>query len=339
MTQKIQIKRGNTKDLPKLNLGEPAFSLDTKDLWIGNKNNNQKMQTRNNLIINGNFQVVSEKFDTITDKLIIAPGTSRYIYGNFYISNASNSLGNITISRPDSGFITIDAANAQMSLEYREKLAEYFVISSNVYSNIKTLLNQDMTLSFDYKNTAGSLSFLSGNAAGMLNNITIPNGNGNASNSFSMKYMTIGNVNEVRIVLLSTTQIGTYTITIGNIKLEQGTEKTPFFPNPMYADILAIEQVYKVYDTASRCLNGNIGDTFIVYCPISFPNCFKNSSIKITVNTIEVYSLDGIKQTGFTISSSHRIDYNCILFQAKKTNNLLKEIYIIANFSVDLRPY
>lgn len=339
MAQKIQLKRGNRKNLPKLSLGEPAFSLDTKELFVGNSVINQQIQARENIIVNGNFQVVCENFDAVTNKIVIAPGTSRFIYGNFYLSNATTSLGNITVSSPNNGFITIECMNAQMSFEYREKLAEYLIGSTQTYSSIRSLLNQDVTLSFDYKNTGNSLNFSSGSSVSVLNNISIPAGTGTISNNFLMRYATLGSVHSTRIVLLSTLQNSTYTISIGNVKLESGTYKTPFSPNPMYTDILAIEQVYKVYDASIRCLNGNVGDIFNLYFPVSVPICFKNSTAKITINKSTIYSYDGIQQTGFTLGSSYLSDYSCIQFQAKKPNNLLKEIYLIINFSLDLRPY
>lgn len=258
MPNKIQLKRGNKSKMPILAVGEPAFSTDTKELFIGDGSTNQYFNNANeNLIINGNFQVVYEDFDVSTGNIIITPGKAKYIYGNYYISNDATSTGNITISKPLNGMVTIVSTNAKMTLEYRERLPEYKTGVLDNYAFTLPFLNQIMTLSFDYQNNGSDVSFLTGNGVDNSNSITLKNGKNNLSNTFNMKYKQKGSDYYMGILLLSNNVSSSYQISIGNFKLELGNTRSSFVPNPLYLDILALEQVYKIYNATTRSTNAN----------------------------------------------------------------------------------
>lgn len=76
------------------------------------------------------------------------------------------------------------------------------------------------------------------------------------------------------------------------------------------------------------------------YCVyLDIPFCLTNKFSTITINTADIYSLDGTKQTGFAISKPNVSPYMFFQIQAIKQNNLLVESYLVINFTLDLRVY
>ena len=97
MPNKIQFKRGLKEDLPSLGIGEPAFCIDTKELFVGAASGNAKMSSE---AINVKWFGI--KGDNTTDDYSAANSLLNYIGSDkvdIYLPKGTYIIGtNITIS-------------------------------------------------------------------------------------------------------------------------------------------------------------------------------------------------------------------------------------------------
>ena len=87
----IKIKRGQKSNLPSLNPGEPAFTTDEKELYIGSSDGNVKLTS------NSEVQDLTSKAHTHTNKSIIDTITSALISNwNSAVTHISDAVKHIT---------------------------------------------------------------------------------------------------------------------------------------------------------------------------------------------------------------------------------------------------
>ncbi|MEG1010057.1 MAG: hypothetical protein RSF67_09655, partial [Clostridia bacterium] len=151
----IKLKRGARASLTTLNTGEAAFTIDTKELFIGDGSNNINLTPFNkNYLVNSNFQYPLITSDIINySSIFLQAYAKKYIYGNYFVSNSTPSNGTISIdlSTNSNGMCRFTCNNAVPKIDYRLKLPRY-KSGSNTYDYSSPLENKVLTLSFDVKN-------------------------------------------------------------------------------------------------------------------------------------------------------------------------------------------
>jgi len=97
----IRLKRGNKADLPLLAIGEPAFTLDTKEFYVGSADGNIQLSTMNGVGVK-NYSFAGT-FDTPTSSKqielpIYQPGDSVMVYigGLLKTKDVNYTLDNAT---------------------------------------------------------------------------------------------------------------------------------------------------------------------------------------------------------------------------------------------------
>lgn len=336
--QKIQIKRGNKKNLPILNPGEPAFTLDTKELFVGDGvMNNKIMATNKNLIINSNFQVSLDTFDNGTNTITLLPGESKYIYGNYFIQNLSSSIGSVVISRTfTDGMITIVGINSSISLEYRERLPRYTSTTGQI-TYIKPLNGKVLTLSYDVTNTTSPLSNIK---AGVENNLVSYSLNMETIRkaiTFTMSYSDSGAYPLHKIILFALNTNRSFSIMIGNIKLEESTVATLYSPSPLYYDVAMLNRTYFSCNAITRSIQVTT-NAVKFSIPVTIPQYY-NYSVKFFNESLILSSINGATQFGYTVTNTYLEKTTSVEINCTKLNHGMTDAYILARQFLDLRPY
>lgn len=338
----IKIKRGIKNSMPTLGQGELAFTTDTKEVYIGDGKNNYNITRattttdNKNLISNGNFQYAVDK-DDITG-FNLTPNNGKYCFGNFYITNLSNSTGNISINMPTTGNgkLKINCNNAYFAIEYRIKLPKYITGSNTTYSS--ALENHQLSISFDVtNNTNGIISYKSGQE-NYTQNGTCPSGNSKQTIPFTYTKSIIyeNNYPSMNFLLIKTISPITGLIEIGNFKVEDSNIATIFSPNLIYDDVLTIRESYEE-------INAYLNSTFVTgnnvefYLPITVSDAY-NYNCKFTINKIVIYNLDGVIQNGFTNTSSYEETNKVFKISVTKANHRLTTAIAFIQIKKDFRP-
>jgi hypothetical protein len=92
MAQTIQFKRGNEANLPTLDAGEPAVTLDTERMFIGGPNGNIELLKSDNVAVNVKATGAKSDGTDSTQAFIKAREKSKYIFvpeGTFVINDLS----------------------------------------------------------------------------------------------------------------------------------------------------------------------------------------------------------------------------------------------------------
>lgn len=333
----IQIKRGEKSKLPILNSGEPAFSSDSKEVYIGDGAKNFALPPNHkNMILNSNFQIALNDFDVGSTTITVLPGTSRYLYGNYYIKNLSSSTSNIIITRNFSdGYITINSTNASMVLEYREKLARY-TTTGGVITYIQPLKNKDVTLSYDVNNLSTLLSNIQCGFEKSLKTIYIDTGLSRKVIPFTMDYDTTVAYPMMKIVLLSIPNNNSFSFSIGNLKLELGNIATKYSPLPSYLEMVALNKIYVPFSLVVRVIQVTL-NTLQFFVPINIPDYF-NYDVKLIVKQALLVNINGTTLTDFAITYQYNSTLLGVDVTCTKTAHTILDAYIQLVGFVDLRP-
>lgn len=335
MPTKIQLKRGLKQNLPILSEGEPAFTTDTKEFYIGNGTENFNMSpSGQNIIVNGNFQISLTEEDGAYPTRVVTPGTGMYIYGNFYISNDISATGDITITRTfTNGFITLDCTDAIPTLEYRERISRY-KSGASTYDWVQSNLNQYFTLSYDASNDTNTDVTVKCGIPTSLSDLIIPSVNKRISHTFQLSYYPNGYMS---IVLLNMASSFTGSFTVGNFKLEQGLYSSKYTPNAAIYDLACLNQVYQGFTTYQLPFSQTT-DYLHFYVPnqILFPY---GDSYTITLSNVTIVELPSMSpQTGFTNTASIDPTYGLIEISCYKQNHGLTEAAAYIQGYMDFRP-
>lgn len=339
MQRKIQIKRGNKANFPILEQGEPAFSLDTKELFVGDGLTNHKIAATNkNLMVNSNFQVSFDTFDATGNTITLLPGESKYIYGNYYIKNLSNSIGTIVVSRTfTDGNLTIVGINSSISLEYREKLPRYTSTMGQIIY-CKPLNGKQLTLSYEITN---NLTTLSNIKAGVDSDFTtyslLASESIRKKVTFNMSYDESGTYPFQKIVLFSLATNNSFSITIGNIKLERGNTATLYSPTPLYYDIAMLRRTYISCSTILRAIQITT-NTVKFSIPVTIPQYY-NYAIKIVNESLTLVNITGATQIGYTVTNEYIETTNTVDIVCTKLYHGMTDAYLLLKQFLDLRPY
>lgn len=100
MSNKIQIKRGIKTNLPVLDVGEPAFTTDTQEFFIGDGSSNIQIAKQSDLEIT-NMQLSDMDYQTAVGTataLTLTMQTLRNGYAKNFIASASNAGATTTIN-------------------------------------------------------------------------------------------------------------------------------------------------------------------------------------------------------------------------------------------------
>lgn len=282
MMSKLKIKRGNAANLPQLSVGEPAFTLDTKNLYIGGSSSNININTvHKNFLINSNFQVNLEGTDVGT--FYIAAGAGRYIFGNYYLENLASAPTSLSYSKPSASnysLLRLAAANgiAKTSLSYYEKLTPL---------NIAPLENSLVTLSFDTVATE-TIAFTCG-VPGATVQSTIPTGSNRNAVTFTYTSTALtGTTLSINFILFQGSI--TQTLYIGNFKIEQGNYATPYSPNSINYDVAMLKQSYYIFRNVQRSAFLQAGTTNTFF---DMRIALMNSNPKVTYKDAVTYGLGG----------------------------------------------
>lgn len=337
MPTKIQLMRGNKVNLPILSQGEAAFTLDSKELFIGDGTANYNMTpTTANLLVNGNLQIATSQDSTET--ITITAGSGQYIYGCYYLSNDASAAGSITVSRNSNPSlpITITSTGGRPTLEYRTKLAR--TPTSTGFSYLQPNQNQDVTLSINIQNSLTlPLTYRWGLASSLGTQIAAVGINRYAT-TFTMSYPVYNTYNSMQVILFRTDSDFTGSVSLGDFKLELGKGATPFVPNPLSADACSISQTFQASGLGARCTKVTSDQLeFSINNPIPYPYNYGPRNINVT--NVVITDLLGNVATGFSLSSA-TIDEssNLILIEFVKTSHLLTDASGSMLITVDARP-
>lgn len=337
----IKLKRGNKASLTTLSAGEAAFTIDTKELFVGDGNTNYSMSSTNkNLLTNSNFQLPLAALDTDSSSAFpILPNFGRYIYGNFFLSNGPTAMGNVTATGgiPSlNGRINIAATNGLPILEYRLKLPRYMNNFKN-YIYPSPLENRTLTLSFDVSNQLGKeLRILTGQPSA-LKLVQIPIGITRISTSFTFAKTTLqSNIQCMDVVIAKFSDYLNGGIEIGNIKLEDGNKQTPYYINPIDEDAANIAVTYKVLNIVLKpyTITSNTIEFYI------FNDIYTTYDYGGVYNILSAALLSSqTAQPNFSYSVSSDPNYGCIKIIATKKAHGLSDASLALKIELDYRPY
>lgn len=340
----IKIKRGLKSALPTLQSGELAFATDSQEVFIGTpaaKNlrvNSTTSQSNPNLFPNGNFQTTNkmEKEGNISYAL----NESGYSYGYYFKSNKNT----MTLTPPDafySGLLVIgpDMVAKRPELRYRIQTPRLLGATSQL-GYLSTLT---VTLSFSYVSMESiPIQFQCG-MTDNLNSFTLPVSSG--ENKFYTTFfipstnLVATGVYDFDLTIFKAISDITKLFKIGDLKLEIGTEPTPFKSNPVDADYIVLRNQYDVYATTTRASK-------VTPTTLEFYGCLprKNEYKRIIYSIVGepvLYGLDGsIKDTSggaWTVYSSG-LNSNPGIRYTSPTNHGMTDAVAYFQVSTDLRP-
>lgn len=302
MSSIIVIKRGNEKNLDNLSLAELAFTGDTNCLFIGSMSQNINMSPiGKNILFNSNFQVPVESTDTGTNTL--SQGSGRYIFGNYYLYNSNSSAGALNYNSPT-------VTNTYLSLSpYTDScipsISYYVKLPPN---NDTPLENTVLTLSFDTKSTQ-TINFNAGTPNNLVNG-TVPIGTNRNIVTFTFQTSTLSGrtAPSINFVLFSAVTPLNAALSIGNFKIELGSNATPYCANSLNYDISMMKNFYYKYYDVQRV---SFITSSAMYFYFPFFDYNTNTPPVITKNQLMIYDLKG---TPFYPDSSINFnsDYGCI---------------------------
>lgn len=296
MAQRIQLKRGNKVNLPTLDSGEIAYSIDTNELYVGDGIKNYNCSTSNsNLVLNSNFVL---PITNDNEKETIAANSKKYFMGNYYITNVNQA----TILKTYDGFIGIQTTGT-FTLEYKERTS---VKGSTPFNGLP------INISFDIVNNKTTpITFYTG-FNNELKSTTMSGGAFRASVNIEMKYLQ--NKSYSLVIFSSVSQV--IDIRIGNIKIEQSKEETKDGSNHPYLTSSCLEMNYKMINGIYRATKITT-NTIEFIIPIYICQYF---SEKVTptynLQSVQLYDKSGTSLTGFTKTVSLNNEFNlsfCII--------------------------
>ncbi|GAA0078803.1 hypothetical protein UT300005_31820 [Clostridium sp. CTA-5] len=127
MANKIQIKRGVKSNLPVLNVGEPAFTTDTKEFFIGDGLSNIEFAKQSDLeITNTHLKDIENKVNNI--KIVDGTTTNK---GIVKLNNATNSTSQTEAATSLAVKVAMDRANEAFQSANNGK-----TIIANVIGNV-----------------------------------------------------------------------------------------------------------------------------------------------------------------------------------------------------------
>lgn len=319
MASIIKLKRGNKINLPVLKNAELGYTLDTKELFVGNGTSNYNLSSiENNLILNSNFTIPANKDN---DKATITAGNNQYLMGNYYITCANQ----VNVTKTYDGFVRFSSTGT-FSFDYIERL----VTSDGLPFN-----NQVLTLSFDIINYGIIPITITSGSGTNTQNLVIPVGQSRQSFNFTMTYPL---ANQYVITLFSIKTSQEFDIKIGNIRLDKGYINNNYTSIlPMFLESPALDMTFRTCSGKFRVVKTTLNTlTFIIPCYLN-KYIKKISSITIrNLSNVEIYNNLGIAQTGFTTSISLNTD-NCISLVATKPAHLLTDATLFLKFDVSLK--
>ncbi|MEG2310893.1 MAG: hypothetical protein RSB76_02780 [Clostridia bacterium] len=337
----IKLKRGNKTSLPILNAGEAAFTMDTKEFFVGDGINNFSMTPiNNNILVNSNFQhslAISEVVNSGGTSLI--GGVGKYIFGNYYVSNKTGTSGIVNIFGPQnsSGRLIFMCNDGYPTLEYRVKLPRIY--QSSKYKYISLLDNHILTLSFDFiNNTSNLLTFFTGQP-NSLKSITMPNGSTRFSTTFTYNKTTLSpsNIDCMDIVIAKFDTSTNASFEIGNIKLEESSKQTPYYINSLQQDMASIETTYKIINTVLKA-------TVITQNTLEFHiqndmSLLYDYNPRFNILSTILLSNNGTAQTSYSPEVSYDTRYNTIKILVNKNAHGLADASLAVKLEIDYRPY
>jgi hypothetical protein len=108
MANKIQLKRGLVSDLPTLSAGEPAFTTDTNNVYVGNGTTNIQLAKQTDLDINtASLSDMMKNYYSLNDAIEILEGSDldeTITFGNYYCTSATISITLLNCPVTLSGF-------------------------------------------------------------------------------------------------------------------------------------------------------------------------------------------------------------------------------------------
>lgn len=325
----VKFKRGTKSNLPaSFSLGEPRFTTDTNELYIGTGTNYTKIEPiGENLLINSNFQVPVEATDnTDLGNNTISNGSGRYIFGHFYLSNAATTTSTITYYRPNDSndLLQLTCSGGIPSLSYYTKLPTM---------NFYPLESKTVTLSFDTVSTS-VISYQSGPPNTTLVSGQIPIGTARNSISFTYTSTTLSGRSNIsmNIVLFKCSSSFSGTLSIGNFKLEQGTKATYYSPNPIEEDIMMLKEGYDVINDRKRiCLTT---DTKQIYFDSRVYIYNMPPTLRVTRNI--VYDMTGTVAPGY--SAGVYFNVNSLNADLRESGSGVTDGSVDVQIVIDNRP-
>lgn len=330
MSSVINFKRGLKKNLPTLSDGEIAFTLDTNELFIGHQSVNYNYTPcRENHLVNSNFQIPVESTDyTSLGDNTIAPGTGRYLFGNYYIKNSSLATGNFQYFAPTDAndLLKISCSSAMPSLTYNTKLP---------LTNFTPLENKMVTLSFDSISTT-SFSYQAGVPGATVFGTIVEGFN---RNIISFKYNSILLTKKsMQFILFEANSILNSTFRIGNFKIEEGTNATLYTPPSMEETIAFIKNSYYTINENKRInIVNNTKEGYVyfnpgVYIYNDYPKPILKSCLLSTPSNTSI--------TNFSSKCIYNNNSGLIeLYLYNITETALTDASVKATIIVDNRPY
>lgn len=233
----IKIKRGLSKDLNTPVLGEPAFTIDEKALYVGDGSTHCRIGPfGSNLLANGNFQVPGLG----TYNAYASPSLPVYFGGLYkFYSEAGNST--LTIQSPTSqapGMLTLTPNYpVPVQIEYNIPYTSLGGIVSRPYEGASLMLSFDLDIpqsgTLEYGVSGGAVLSKSYAAGKQRLYCPIPSWSDSGLNS---RYFSL--------LIADFKPNVSSAFKIGNIKLERGTIATPFVPNSVGYDSSIISQYF-----------------------------------------------------------------------------------------------
>lgn len=338
----IKLKRGPKSNLGLLSSGEPAFTTDTKELFIGdgttnNLINSSTASTIGNFLTNGNFQVLDDvKLNTGND--VVVGGTSKWLYGpyifqNYGVNDLTIKSSAVGVSEPEGMLSFASTQTTRFSIGYRHPLS---------YTGLHSLTGKTVSLSFDYDivGQPSPVNFTYG-MGGATKSGTLPaNSRGRWSGSFVVTQTNpISNIEYYLFDMTDTFNTAAYPVRFGNFKLELGNTATPFVPFPYLVDRAAVNVLYKRVSTVTRVskvqantLSAPFGETIN-----SDFNIGGTTPPRFTLGlTTSVIKLDGTLVTGFGFSVVTQSPGNYVI-QASKNAHGMTDGSIIVDCLIDYR--